>query len=83
MVTSQQVIEFCKHNQPWFKERFEMYDVKRIHLFVYNNKITWNEDKNIALEYEYLDSIIINYYDVQSYESFTKKVNEVLISIIN
>ena len=83
MVTGQQVIEFCKENQPWFKERFEMYDTMRIHLFVCDNKMIWNEDKSIALEHEYLDTIIINYYDVQSYESFASKVNEVLISIIN
>lgn len=83
MVTGQQVIEFCKENQSWFKERFEMYDTMRIYLFVCDNKMIWNQDKSIALEHEYLDTIIINYYDVQSYESFASKVNEVLISIIN
>lgn len=76
---------FCEETQSFLKDykMQEMYDTEELHLIVNNGKLDFTTNIDTALEYTYLDSVIINYNDVQSVDKFTNKVYPHLISVID
>lgn len=76
---------FCEETQSFLKDYKlqEMYDTEELHLIVNNGKLDFTTNINTALEeHTYIDSVIINYNDVQSVDKFANKVYPHIISVI-